>query len=316
MRNILVYKIVHRHHRWFLGNLAIAQFCSSVTYPLVAVSSAYQIWPMGLRLCKIIGFLQGLCSIVAIGTFTALVAKNYSEIICYRSRSIIWLIIARMTNKWNFLKVSLIWVYALALNVPPLFGWGKYEMNGHLTTCCFDFLSKSAENRSFIFYLFWFGFVCPVGLICYYYIILFLEIFRLDNVRRERIRRLNHLLNQPAALNVVGKKIRATKIILLNIVAFLAAWTPFAVVALLGQFSNARLNPAAVTIPAVFAKSSTVYQPIIFGICDPQCKRWFLSYYGKFRRRSISRHEIRIIPVSRMRPKMNGTSTAETTTVF
>lgn len=219
---------------------------------------------------------------------------------------------------WRFFKVSLIWGYALALTAPPLFGWGQYGTNGHLTSCCFDFITKTVENRSFIIYLFSFGFVGPVGLICYYYIRLYTEICRLDNARCARLQRINRLLHQqPGTQHMLEKKIRSLKVILLNIVAFLAAWTPFAVVALIGQFSpTMKLIPAAVTVPAVFAKSSTAYMPIIFGICDPQCKRWLLSYFSRFRRTSIVRRELRGAPAASMRRIMRHSSQIEVETTL
>lgn len=287
--NIIVL-LSNRNNRWLLGNLAVVQFCNALTYPLVAVSNFQRIWTLGLLLCRLTVFTQGLCGMVAIGTFTMLVAANYAVVARVRNANCNCLIAAPTTNKWRIIKILLIWVYALSMTLPPLFGWGYYVMDGHLTYCSFDFLIQNFENRTYNIYLFSFGFFIPLAMICYYYIRLFTEIYRLDHARLERFQRINQLLNHPIIHNTIGKKTHALKIILVNILAFLIAWTPFAVVALIGQFfSMIPLNPAAVTIPAIFAKSSTVYMPIIFGICDPKFKRWLLGYIERYRRALINR---------------------------
>lgn len=53
--------------------------------------------------------------------------------------------------------------------------------------------------------------------------------------------------------------------VLLMIAAFLVAWTPYSVTALLAQFGDPSLvTPAAGVVPALLAKSSICYNPIIY----------------------------------------------------
>jgi len=58
------------------------------------------------------------------------------------------------------------------------------------------------------------------------------------------------------------------------IVAFLLAWTPYAVLALIIAFGNEAdaVTPAVAVIPALMAKSSICYNPIIYAGLNPQVR--------------------------------------------
>lgn len=61
----------------------------------------------------------------------------------------------------------------------------------------------------------------------------------------------------------------AAKTMLIIILAFILAWSPFAIVALIGQFGPKHvISPLAATIPSIFAKSSSAYNPIIYAFRD------------------------------------------------
>lgn len=53
-------------------------------------------------------------------------------------------------------------------------------------------------------------------------------------------------------------------------IGFLGAWTPYAAVAMWAAFGDAtQVPPAAFALAAVFAKSSTIYNPIVYLLCKP-----------------------------------------------
>lgn len=53
-------------------------------------------------------------------------------------------------------------------------------------------------------------------------------------------------------------------------IGFLAAWSPYAVVAMWAAFGDAtQVPPAAFALAAVFAKSSTIYNPMVYLLCKP-----------------------------------------------
>lgn len=56
----------------------------------------------------------------------------------------------------------------------------------------------------------------------------------------------------------------------LMITTFLLAWTPYAIFALIEQFSSMEVSPKMEVIPAVLAKTSIVYNPIIYVTLNKQ----------------------------------------------
>lgn len=53
-------------------------------------------------------------------------------------------------------------------------------------------------------------------------------------------------------------------------IGFLGAWTPYAAVAMWAAFGDAtQVPPAAFAVAAMFAKSSTTYNPIVYLLCKP-----------------------------------------------
>lgn len=53
-------------------------------------------------------------------------------------------------------------------------------------------------------------------------------------------------------------------------IGFLGAWTPYAVVAMWAAFGDAtQVPPTAFALAAIFAKSSTIYNPMVYLLCKP-----------------------------------------------
>ena len=74
------------------------------------------------------------------------------------------------------------------------------------------------------------------------------------------------------------------KMIVLNIVLFCFAWTPYAIVILIAQFGNnidKYITPYTVSIPALFAKISSVYNPILYTLSNQECKAYFKRNFSK-----------------------------------
>ncbi|XP_022099223.1 rhodopsin-like [Acanthaster planci] len=72
---------------------------------------------------------------------------------------------------------------------------------------------------------------------------------------------------------------KVTIMVVVMIVAFMVAWSPYAILALYSAFGNsAYVTPLVATLPAMFAKSSTAYNPVIYFLLHdklrvaPQCR--------------------------------------------
>nr|QYF06572.1 ciliary opsin [Macrobiotus sp.] len=61
--------------------------------------------------------------------------------------------------------------------------------------------------------------------------------------------------------------------VIVMVAAFLFAWTPYAIVSLIVVFGGDYLiTPSAAAAPAILAKSSIVYNPIIYLLTNPQVR--------------------------------------------
>lgn len=57
---------------------------------------------------------------------------------------------------------------------------------------------------------------------------------------------------------------RVATMVAVMIVAFFVAWTPYALLALIIQFGDTEVHPGVAVVPALVAKSSICYNPIIY----------------------------------------------------
>jgi c-opsin len=72
---------------------------------------------------------------------------------------------------------------------------------------------------------------------------------------------------------------RSTIMVAVMIGAFLIAWTPYSILALVETFSDnnvtslvVSISPVVATVPSLFAKTSSVLNPIIYGFLNTQVR--------------------------------------------
>ncbi|KAK0145938.1 Opsin-5 [Merluccius polli] len=69
-------------------------------------------------------------------------------------------------------------------------------------------------------------------------------------------------------------------------IGFLGAWTPYAVVSMWAAFGDAdSVPPAAFAVAAVLAKSSTIYNPVVYLLCKPNFRKCLYRDTSTFRQR-------------------------------
>ena len=154
-------------------------------------------------------------------------------------------------------------------------------------TCSWDYTSRTLSNRLYYVYLLVFGFVLPVTvlLFCYW------SIFRVIMRSSKEITRLITISDgkvhfSKMTMSFLQRRRQTevwTALIILSLaLLFLAAWTPYAVVSLIGQFGpldddgKAKwLSPLTTSIPSFFAKTAIVLNPLVYGFSHPQFRRIF-----------------------------------------
>ena len=170
---------------------------------------------------------------------------------------------------------ALIWLHCGVLCALPLFGWSSYVPEGLMTSCSWDYTTRSAANRAYYVLLLTTGFVLPVLVICASYGRIMASVV-------SHARQMVCVNKQSSAFRKLRRQteIRTAQIVVTLIVVYLTAWTPYAVVTLIGQFgpADSPLTPIATAVPAYFAKTAVVLDPIVYGLSHPHFRTSLRHY--------------------------------------
>ena len=134
------------------------------------------------------------------------------------------------------------------------------------------------------------GFFIPLILIALFYILLVYE--RLSKNKKlafsvgKNLKNFNikQLRNKGSIYS--KREIKLVKIICLIVLIYIIAWTPYAAVTLASQFGSnieAYINPYTTSMPALFAKTSSIYNPLIYTIYIKDFHRFFFQSCSMFR---------------------------------
>ena len=80
------------------------------------------------------------------------------------------------------------------------------------------------------------------------------------------------------------REVKLIKMISIIVLMFVIAWTPYSVVTLAAQLGSnieAYINPYTTSLPALFAKTSSVYNPLIYTLSNKEFRRFFFNYFLK-----------------------------------
>jgi r-opsin len=222
-------------------------------------------WRFGDMGCQIHAFAGSLFGYNQIFTLTMISYDRYNVIV--KGFSGTPLTFSRATT---FILFS--WIWALGWATAPLVGWGGYAMDGIMGTCSYDYVTRTMNNKSAILTLFCANFVVPVTTIagCYYFIVH--AVFKHEEELRAQAKKMNVAsLRSNADNQQVSAEIRIAKVSIMNVTLWLSAWTPFAVICMIGTWGDvSKITPLVSAIPVILAKTSCAYNPIIYAISHPK----------------------------------------------
>ncbi|XP_030634225.1 parapinopsin-like [Chanos chanos] len=259
---VIIVTILHKQLRqplnFALVNLAVADLGTTLTGGLPSVvTNAVGYYIMGRVGCVVEGFCVALFGITALCS-VALIAVERLFVVCKP--------IGTMTfqKKHAAGGVALSWFWSLLWNTPPLFGWGSYQLEGVGTSCGPDWHSRDPKNVSYILCYFLLCFAVPFAIIVVSYSWL---LWTLRQVAR---------VGGGAAAKAEAK---IAWMVVAMVVAFLISWLPYAALALTVVFDpDVKISPLVGTLPVYLAKSSTVYNPLIYIYMNKQFQKYAVSF--------------------------------------
>lgn len=239
----------------------------------------------------------------------------------------------KISSRVVFACCALTWLYSLACVLPQLFLLEHgFVLEGLLTSCTFNYLSREPRQTALMLAMFVFGFFVPLALIILFYMLIwhFLRnssVFLTYNVRyppskafddssslltttatatttsspmatmnghnnkkmsewTSRDRRSTSQISSRDREQSLKKEMRVARMIALIVLAFVLAWLPYALVTLFAQFGPVELldryiTPYTTSLPALFAKLSSVYNPVLYTLTNSDCLRFFKRFVLK-----------------------------------
>ena len=128
------------------------------------------------------------------------------------------------------------------------------------------------NNKTHILAAFTCNFVFPVFIIvgCYYFIVR--AVFQHEDELRQQAKKMNVTsLRSNSEQQAVSAEIRIAKVAIINVSLWIIAWSPFAIVCLIGTWGDtSRITPLINELPCILSKTACVYNPIIYGLSHPK----------------------------------------------
>ncbi|XP_055362544.1 opsin-5 isoform X1 [Betta splendens] len=237
-------------------NLAIFDFGISVTgKPFFVISSFYHRWLFGWKGCQFYGWAGFFFGCGSLITMTVVSLDRYLKICHIRYGT--WL-----KRHHVFFYLVFVWMYAAFWATMPLIGWGNYAPEPFGTSCTLDWwlAQASVSGQSFVLTILFFCLIFPSGIIVFSYVMIICKV-------KSSTKEVSHFDTRIKNSHILEMKL--TKVAMLICAGFLIAWIPYAVVSVVSAFGEPDSVPIPVSVvPTLLAKSSAMYNPIIYQVVD------------------------------------------------
>ncbi|XP_042561077.1 opsin-5-like [Clupea harengus] len=233
-------------------SLAITDLGAAVSmYPLAAASAWNHHWIGGDVTCRYYAFMGFFFGVASLATLTVMAVIRFIVSTNLQSPK------ERVSKRNVKLLVVGTWLYALLWATFPFAGWGKYgpEPFGLSCTLAWADMRNVPHGVSFVVSMFSMNLAIPAIIIisCYAGIVLRLR------MTFKSVKNCNHI---PNTLKMQRRLILIAFIISMG---FLGSWTPYGLVSMWSVYQDsASIPPLVSMLPCLFAKTSTVYNPLIY----------------------------------------------------
>jgi len=250
----------------FIVNLAFSDLCMYTTqsFPLFINTLYSSTWMYGALGCRIYGQIGGIFGTVSICSMLVIGYDRYNVIVKGFNGT-------KITTGKAVGIILATWIYGFVTCSAPFIGWGGYALEGQLLSCSYDYLSEDWNHKSFVLQ----GFICnyciPVSVCIFFYSQIVMAVVKHERALKEQAKKMNvESLRQGDAAEQ-SAEIKIAKVAVTNVFLWIAIWSPYATVVVIGVFGNrALITPLGSQLPACGAKLASVFNPIIFALSHPK----------------------------------------------
>ncbi|XP_030646766.1 opsin-VA-like [Chanos chanos] len=220
---------------------------------IVTVTNYQGSFFLGDEFCVFQGFAVNYFGLVSLCTLTLLAYERYN-VVCKPMAGF------KLNVRRSCYGLMFVWSFCLFWAVTPLLGWSSYGPEGVQTSCSLGWEERSWSNYSYLILYTILCFLLPTGIIiyCYTKVLIFM-------------RKLNKSVELQGGRSSLEENERAVRMVLAMIAAFFICWLPYTVLSVIVVVDpELYIPPLVATMPMYFAKTSPVYNPIIYFLSNKQ----------------------------------------------
>ncbi|XP_051979357.1 parietopsin [Xyrauchen texanus] len=202
---------------------------------------------LGHAFCVFQGFAVNYFGLVSLWTLTLLGYERYN-VVCKPMAGF------KLDIRRSWLGLIFVWTYCLFWAIPPLLGWSSYGPEGVQTSCSLGWEERSWSNYSYLIFYTIFCFILPTSITvyCYCNVLIFMK-------------KINKSIELQGGKNSLQENEHAAQMVLAMIIAFFICWLPYTAISVVVVVApEIYIPPLVATMPMYFAKTSPVYNPIIY----------------------------------------------------
>uniref|UniRef100_A0A665UVH9 Parapinopsin-like n=1 Tax=Echeneis naucrates TaxID=173247 RepID=A0A665UVH9_ECHNA len=230
----------------FILSLAVSDIMVGLCGSLIVTITNYQgSFFLGHTACVFQGFAVNYFGLVSLCTLALLAYERYN-VVCNPRDSL------KLSMRRSIMGLSFVWVFCLFWAVTPLFGWSSYGPEGVQTSCSLAWEERSWSNYSYLILYTILCFIFPVVVIIYCY----------------------SKVWSPSTTKRLEGNDHAVSMVLAMITAFFVCWLPYTVLSVVVVLDpELYIPPLVATMPMYFAKTSPIYNPIIYFLTNKQLNK-------------------------------------------
>ncbi|MEE6485872.1 hypothetical protein FKM82_014436 [Ascaphus truei] len=255
------FKQLRQPLNYIIVNLSVADFFVSIVGGSISTATNSKgYFYLGPSACVLEGFAVTFLGIVALWSLAILAFERY-VVICRPLGNL------RIRGKHSAMGIVFVWIFSFIWTIPPTMGWSSYTTSKIGTTCEPNWYSRKIEDHSYIITFFTTCFILPLLLI-------FVSYGKL----MRKLRKVSDTHGRSGSTRKPEKEV--TRMVVIMIVAFLICWSPYATFSILATTCpSVELDPRLAAIPAFFAKTASMYNPVIYVFMNKQFRRCLLQMF-------------------------------------
>ncbi|XP_028395469.1 melanopsin-like [Dendronephthya gigantea] len=272
--NLLVLTTHIKYHKKLLRDskdiltfsLAIGDFImSALVTPLPLSSAIERKWTTGRKGCVIYGLITMWIGLSSILQLTCISLERYYTLCRINANGICTTRIIQM--------IAGCWLLAFVASTMPMFGFSEFTFEGFGLHC--SIVWKSAQVWYCLFLLLFF-YVLPITSIAISYAKMFSVVRKIY-----RNAAITWGTNAQATRKSYTAQVKFTKQLVVVTCGFMIAWTPYAVLSSVLVLTDIEFDSGWHEMPALFAKTSNIYNPVIYFLMYRRLRRHTSMIFNK-----------------------------------